>query len=538
MIILSFFLFFVIKITSVNGYLSPVRGWLKTVLQCILALVWGISIYARMRKGSMRRYLLAIDLFVLLWLIERSCKYFLLQGYATATRYFWYMFYIPMELMILFAIFTAFCMGKAEDYKLSWKIKMLYIPTILTIGAVITNDLHRMVFTFPENILNDGDRYSYGPLYFVVLFWMLFLIFLFFVILFKRCHLPEKGKRLLLPFIPIFIGILYGVIYAFNFQFAFHHIGDMTSMFCCCMVLTYEICVQTGLIPSNTHYKKLFRLSIQPVQIVNSKYQLFLSSYSARDIQPNMKRLKDRESIMLGKMKLSKARITGGYVVWTQDMSQLLEMKEKLEDTNEHLLGKNHALRERYETSRKRQHLVEQNRIYNIMQDQTAEKVLFLQRIVDKFENTKSISDERSLLMQMCILTIYIKRRNNLLFLSQEDSYLSSAELYNYVRETTQYLKIYGIICEYKIDCSQLLSFSDIVLLHDTLYNVIEKIMMLYLTIFLHIHFEGNQAHITWRVAGPDTLKVLCIEGISVERETEREWRLSYDMIVGEADKR
>ncbi len=50
----------------------------------------------------------------------------LLDNFPAVNRYFWYFYYIPMELVPLIGLFAVMCMGKPESYKFSKAIKLLY----------------------------------------------------------------------------------------------------------------------------------------------------------------------------------------------------------------------------------------------------------------------------------------------------------------------------------------------------------------------------------------------------------------------------
>lgn len=61
------------------------------------------------------------------------------------------MYYIPLLTIPFLGLLTAMSLGKAEDYKLPEWTGALYIPTIISIVFVLTNDLHQKMFAFPEN---------------------------------------------------------------------------------------------------------------------------------------------------------------------------------------------------------------------------------------------------------------------------------------------------------------------------------------------------------------------------------------------------
>ena len=96
-----------VRMASINGFMIRETGWLRGAIQCGLAAAWYVSIKKRILRGKMQNYMLLISVLVFFWLAERTVKYMLLPGYCDANRYFWYMYYIPMELIPLLGLFTA-----------------------------------------------------------------------------------------------------------------------------------------------------------------------------------------------------------------------------------------------------------------------------------------------------------------------------------------------------------------------------------------------------------------------------------------------
>lgn len=75
------------------------------------------------------------------------------------------MLFIPM-----LSVFVSRSLGKGEDFRLPRWTKLLYVPTLLLLLLVLTNDLHQQVFSFPSGVLSD-QAYRYESGYFFVLAW-------------------------------------------------------------------------------------------------------------------------------------------------------------------------------------------------------------------------------------------------------------------------------------------------------------------------------------------------------------------------------
>ena len=69
----------------------------------------------------------------------------------------------PMLFIPMLSVFVSQSLGKDEAFRLPRWTKLLYIPTLLLLLLVLTNDLHRQVFSFPSGVLSDGE-YRYEKL--------------------------------------------------------------------------------------------------------------------------------------------------------------------------------------------------------------------------------------------------------------------------------------------------------------------------------------------------------------------------------------
>ena len=95
----------------------------------------------RIVQTQVRRYLLAISVLMVLWILLRSIKFSI--DNMDAERWLWYFYYFPMLLIPMLSVFVSLSLGKGEDFQLPRWTKLLYFPTLLLLLLVLTNDLHQ-----------------------------------------------------------------------------------------------------------------------------------------------------------------------------------------------------------------------------------------------------------------------------------------------------------------------------------------------------------------------------------------------------------
>ena len=127
------------------------------------------------------------------------------------------------------------------------------------IGIVLTNDLHQLVFTFPEGRLGEAASYEvgvygYGAMYYAIVAWDLGCLLAALLIILLRCRKIKNRKMLWMPFGAYGLSVVYGIAYYLNLPFWKIFSSDMTAALCLLFALIIESCIQCGLIPSNTGY--------------------------------------------------------------------------------------------------------------------------------------------------------------------------------------------------------------------------------------------------------------------------------------------
>ena len=160
-----------LRYASRQFFHSPVVNYLRSGIYVVLFSAWCYSLWVRIVQTQVRRYLLAISALMVLWILLRSIKFSIAN--TDAERWLWYFYYVPILFIPMLSVFVSQSLGKPEDFHLPRWTKLLYVPTVLLLLLVLTNDLHQRVFSFPSGILSDA-AYRYERGYFFVLGWELF----------------------------------------------------------------------------------------------------------------------------------------------------------------------------------------------------------------------------------------------------------------------------------------------------------------------------------------------------------------------------
>lgn len=517
----------------VNEQLDQFFTILRAAIYIGLFVAWGISVRSRIIQPQVRRYLTAVSALMIFWMTVRSIRYSLEEA-LWVMRHLWYLYYLPMLFIPLLAVFIALSLGKPESFRLPKWTVLLYIPTAALLLLVLTNDLHQLVFRFPEDAVVWMNEYRYGIVYFPVVGWMVLCALTALVIMLVKCRVPNSRKVLVLPFVPVVLSVIYGALYIFQLPWLRLIAGDVTVVFCLLIAATLESCIQCGLIQSNTHYNDLLLSCTLRVQLTDPEYQRLLSSRSAEPIPLQIMRQTETGPVRLdGGLRLSGAPVRGGHVLWTEDVSELLEVLEELQDVKDSLEDNNALLRAEYTLKAREAHIAEQDRLYNIIQRETAPRIKLLAELTDAFETMGDEAQRKQILGKMAVIGAYLKRRSNLIFLADKTPLFQEKELHLTFGESMDNLELCGITCGLLSELERPVEASQLMKMYDLFEEIVERSIDTMTTITVWIGPADGALRITINTDSAADLSPLGSDSVSALRDEDGEWQLCMVLRAG-----
>ena len=451
-------------------------GILRSLIYIALYFGWGISVSKRIIQVQVRRYLISVSCLMVFWFVIRSTRYFFTED-AVIERYLWYWYYLPMMFIPLFSLFVAISLGKPANARLSKKtLLLLYIPTVLCLLLVLTNDLHQLVFSFPEGEVWTDRNNGYTLGYYFVIGWEILCALAAFIIMLIKCRHSQRKKYL--PFLLLTCSIGYALIYVSGAEWMQLIGGDITAAQCLMFTGILECCIQCGLIQTNTGYKALFEAGSIGAQIVDRDYHTRYASSNAPKLTADRMRLAEREVAMLDKNTLLKSsRIDGGHVLWQEDITDITALLEKLEENRKTISESNDVEQENYRTKVKINTVREKNRLYDRLQTQTAHQIELLDQLLTQYDVEPDPEIRRSLLAKAAVIGAYIKRRGNLMFIGEKINVTDTAELSACLEESFANLELMGVECAIDIPGKNSIAIQDAIRVYDFFEAVTEAAM-------------------------------------------------------------
>ena len=451
---------------------GPAVNHIRTALYLLLFALWGFSLDRRIIQRQTLHCLRLTAALMLLWLILRTLKYSVVTD-LTAGRYIWYLYYLPMLFLPLLWAYIALSMGKSEDYCLSRGTGMLSIIPAVLFLLVITNDLHQQVFAFKSGVpgLPVSGTYSYRPLYFICLGWMVGCMAFSLVCLFRKIRIPSGERKRITPFVLGCAMLLYGILYLSGIPAVRWWFGDMNVMFCLLYAAIYESCIRCRMIPSNTGYVELFEATTLAACIADRSGRIVLRSCAAGEDMTCPQ--EGRRTVRPDGMCISSAPISGGYAVWQDNVRQLAELRTRLNANKVEMECNKKKLQDAYLVQRSLHELTEKNRIYNELEAKHSRQTAQMRQMLARCEKSEP-AERRRLLKKVLLLGTYIKRSANLYFLSSEYQWLPQQELRLTVDEAVRTLTACGTECGVIYRTTGPMRTSEVVRLFELLETVVE----------------------------------------------------------------
>ena len=522
------------------GIYKKQAGLIRSFLYIVLFATWGLSAYSRIIQPVTRRYLSEIAFLMVFWFVIRSLKFHIVSSelYPNITRYLWYLYYLAILFIPLLAVFVAISIGKSENYRLSKKATLLYIPTTVLFLLVITNDLHQLVFTFPKDaVVWTDDKYGYTVVYYFLILWLFFCALTMFTVMYKKRRVSGTKRMILLPCIPLVALVFYLILYFFRIEWLQFIAGDMTAVMCLMYAATLEICIQCGFIQANTHYMELFDASTVGAQITDKEYHVLRSSRATKDMDTKVLCQTARGPVMLNDgIRLSGAPIRVGHVVWTEDISPLLKVLDELEEVKENLEDSNTILEEEHALKKREAHIMEQDRLYTIIQRDTAHQIRLLDHMIEQVETMAGDEERKQLLRKMLVIGAYLKRRSNLVFLADKSSTLDAKELALTLGESLDNLETCGISCGFQMDLKEPVLSDQMIAMYDFFEKVVERSLDCTYSITVYAGKTDDFLFLRVNTDADTDFSDLASDMVKTERDEDDEWRLTLRLSIGGGD--
>ncbi|MGN0467267.1 MAG: hypothetical protein ACI4GY_00905 [Acutalibacteraceae bacterium] len=466
---------FVGLLNNINTDISLLNTFIfisSTTIYSGLIIAWIVYIRKRFISDRIRKILVSMAFFLLLYVFLRTVKYryILPENYPEISRFLWYCYYIPQIFAPLISFVAAFAVGKSEKQKLSRIWIFIFIVAAILALSILTNDFHQLAFKFNENFENWNDDYSYGFLFYLVTAWIYLWLFACIIELWHKCKVESIKHRVWLPFIWLPVGTFLIVWLSVESAIGIRCLFRLPEIQCFILAAIWESCIQIGLIPCNTGYSEYFSNTNLAVKIADNDLNVVYQSKNGSELTKEQMLLAKDRSVLISKNTLLESNsVSGGRIFWLEDLSAVNNLNEELTEIGERLKEESDLLRAENEIREQKLRIEEQNRLYDsiaVLLKPQLDKIAVLLENKDDFQNSIS---------RACVFNCYVKRRVNLTLIAYSNDFFQATELYLSIKESGEYLKLCGVSSFVRLDCDFSASSKHILFAFDFWQLLVEE---------------------------------------------------------------
>lgn len=441
--------------------------------------IWGVLVYLRCLDYVLRRRLVAVATICALWMIEVILKYkSFTPFYATVL---WYLYYVPMTLVPLLYQLCGLRLAGLEQHRAGRRYRTaLWVAAILLIGFVLTNDFHQQVFHFDRSSDTWSNDYTYGWGYFAVLIWTAFNFVAFFILVgrsasFRIQRFSGTAALVLLG------GAFFAISYALRVPWAWKL--NFSLVYCVLCVVTLEICLDCGVIPSYHDIAGIFDTLPLDLKVLTRDLQEVYATPVSKPIPAGVREeLRAQEPghshafavVSNPDVMYRSFPLLGGSALLAQDVSEVNELNRELAHRRMELQRQNELLTADYDL---KAHLADQEAEALLVKDVDQALARALGEMYGLLSSLPPLTDEASsheryrMLQCAKMFVAYCKRKGSLTLAQHGESGFDRDRIQLIANEMASDLRTIDVDCASIIAIRRPMHASAVSALYDCVYD-------------------------------------------------------------------
>ena len=441
--------------------------------------IWGVLVYLRCLDYVLRRRLVAVATICALWMIEVILKYkSFTPFYATIL---WYLYYVPMTLVPLLYQLCGLRLAGLEQHRAGRRYRTaLWVAAILLIGFVLTNDFHQQVFHFDRSSDTWSNDYTYGWGYFAVLIWTAFNFVAFFILVgrsasFRIQRFSGTAALVLLG------GAFFAISYALRVPWAWKL--NFSLVYCVLCVVTLEICLDCGVIPSYHDIAGIFDTLPLDLKVLTRDLQEVYATPVSKPIPAGVREeLRAQEPghshafavVSNPDVMYRSFPLLGGSALLAQDVSEVNELNRELAHRRMELQRQNELLTADYDL---KAHLADQEAEALLVKDVDQALARALGEMYGLLSSLPPLTDEASsheryrMLQCAKMFVAYCKRKGSLTLAQHGESGFDRDRIQLIANEMASDLRTIDVDCASIIAIRRPMHASAVSALYDCVYD-------------------------------------------------------------------
>lgn len=447
----------------------------RTVLNCVFGVLisfWGVTAYLRCLDPRISRRLAAIAVLAVLWLLAVTIKWN--TSYDNLERYLWYSYYIPMACIPLLCVSCAALSASVKlDRRRRCARSSCIACSVAFAALALTNDAHQLFFTFETPTPGIVGHYAYGPAYWAFFAYSTLIYLTFFAVLWRSSR--SALRALVVPAATLACGgVLYCAAYALRVEWAASL--NFSLVYCILVVVTLELCLDLGLIPSTRSFKRVFADLPLDLKIISHGGQVFSRTQAAG--AANQDALDHALASAPASFTLPNAPdgffvawpLSGGVALLAQDKSAVRKLTRTLKDKSAKLEQERKTLEHEHEVAELLAELEAESRLIDSIDAALSKSMGEVCNLLRHLPQ-ESLA-RRHQLERARMLVAYSKRKGSLALAAVADPKLDGGRISLIVNEMACDMRAVGIDCAAVVSLDEPVATQLISVLYDCIYDI------------------------------------------------------------------
>ena len=427
----------------------------------VITVVWGACLHRRVLHHGTRRAVLLLTVMLLLWELTRMVKILMFAHDAALERLLWYLYYVFLAGLSVAILWIAWASDEdVLDRSMPAWLRAVFGANLLLAALILCNDIHHWFFyftwsaeqlTWTEHL--TGGAYAYWTLWFTEIAAALLLLL-------KKARMQQVLRpAMALPF-ALFAGF---IVYSIAFQhIPWVSMAELTSVTALFFLLLLELCLRTGLMPSNRFHEAFFTHSQLAMQLVDAAGRPVFSAATLPGNAP-------------ADSRTSRMEVDGGALLWHEDLSRLHEQQRRLALARDALRRAHMVLREEHTVRTKLIRIMMQRQLSADLEEILARKRPLLRAFREQLMATTDAEQVTQLIRRLNLLASYLKKRCVLFLKGQEGGMIRAEEMEMALSETCAYLHPLGLRVAVEQAAPQVLRTATALALFDAFASLTER---------------------------------------------------------------
>ncbi len=426
--ILAFALCYIFAVCFPVGNLNGGRpDYIVTLFASFLLLVWGITMAYRVQYTRQRTILTLMFVLCFLWVLLRFVKW--LPSYIPLTKYSDYFYYLPMTLTP--ALFLVLCVENFVPNlkRKKWLYCALLLAVLFFVVMALTNDLHGLVyknysFGIDETTGEPTARiltYSYNVIHYIAMAFIVICVLSALTITIVKSRWQLTVASLVPSTAVIALSATYFSLYAIGAEFLrdtliLKDFALMASLF---LLGAIEIMLDIGLVQNNGRYVTHFSKSTLPMCIFDENGKALFASE-----QFSLSRYEEKPQ----NYHYTEEKLGNYNLVIEEDLTEILNLREKIEKDNLELQEANRLLNNMIEVSKENSSLAFRLSVMNEIEESIGKSKQELADLIKALPDEmtdENADDTRKTLGKTALLLGYMKQKCMLLLGAKEQKSLT-----------------------------------------------------------------------------------------------------------------